>query len=125
MNTEEIIQIVNNLSYKDGWSFIIGKDITSGKNFIQVVCEVGVCSVSKKPSNWRGRKNYVSDFACKQEVVGIYFSLVKDAEIHEAHEWFRYKGASIYNPHLDPDALLEVAKLKRNFITRPDSMTNT
>lgn len=61
---------------------------------------------------------------CRQEIVGVVFALIKDAELHEIHEWFRYKGRSIYNPHLDPDVLADVASRKESFVTRDDSMTN-
>lgn len=62
---------------------------------------------------------------CQQEIVGCVFSLIKAAEEHEMLEWFRYQGASIFNPHLNPDALAEVAKRKENFVTRPDNQSMT
>ncbi|KVK62672.1 hypothetical protein L905_19065 [Agrobacterium sp. TS43] len=62
---------------------------------------------------------------CRQEVVGVVFGLIKDAELHETHEWFRYRGASIYNPHLDPDALVNLARKASSFVTRDNAMTMT
>lgn len=122
MDIVEIRDIVNTITYKDGWSFIVSEK--KGIPYIQINCKVGICSITKKPSPWKGRKQYISSFSTRQEVIGMCFSLLKDAEMHELHEWFRYKGASIYNPHLNPDALVEVAKKKENFDCRVDSMTN-
>lgn len=34
-----------------------------------------------------------------------------------------YRGASIYNPHLDPDVLAHVATRGSSFIQRENSMT--
>ena len=123
MNKSELIEIIENITYKEGWS--LNLVFRGPKPYVQVVCSVGTCSVTKSKETWKGRKQYLSIFMCKQEIVGICFSLFKDAEMHELHEWFRYKGASIYNPHLDPDALVEVARKKSSFITRPDSMNVT
>ena len=59
---------------------------------------------------------------CRQEVVGAAFSLIKDAEEHELREWFRYCGAAIFNPHLDPDALARLAREVTCFNLRADPM---
>lgn len=60
---------------------------------------------------------------CRQEIVGTAFGLIRDAEEHETREWFRYRGASIFNPHLDPDVLVEVARKKTSFVTRTNAMS--
>lgn len=76
-------------------------------------------------SPWRSGKRYLSVHMCRQEVVGAVFGLIKDAEVHEIHEWFRYRGASIFNPHLDPDALAVLAKRKDAFVVRENAMSMT
>ncbi len=43
--------------------------------------------------------------------------------MHEVREWFRYRGASIFNPHLDPDVLADVAKKKASFCVRENAMS--
>jgi len=110
-----------NITYKDGWSFRIGR--TGDMIFVQVQVNkhVGVCSLTGKSTAWRGGKRYLSKHMTQQELTGVMFDLIRAAEEHEMREFFRYKGASIYNPHLNPDALVEVAKVKENFNCRPNN----
>lgn len=44
------------------------------------------------------------------------------AEEHEARERFKYKGKSIFGPHFDVDALVEIAKAKENLDLREEAM---
>ena len=120
---DTVKEIVQLCSYKPGWEIWVKKTDERGV-YIQLYNPKGICSVTGEPQPWVSGKRYLSLFMCKQEIVGVVFSLIKDAELHEIHEWFRYKGRSIYNPHLDPDVLAEVASKKESFITRDDSMTN-
>ena len=62
---------------------------------------------------------------CRQEVVGVVFSAIEKAELHEMREFFRYRGASIYNPHIDPDVLVAVAKKASSFNMRENAMSMT
>lgn len=109
-------------TYKPEWRIFAKGDLYTGKMFIQIEVQ-GVCSVSKKPTAWKTGKRYLSPYMCSQEIVGVIFSLVKAAEEHEMLEWFRYKGASIFNPHLNPDVLAEVASKNSSFVTRPDNQS--
>lgn len=120
---QQITDLIAQVTYKDGWSIILGKD--GDRMYIQVDVIGGRCSVTGKRVDWRGGKKYLSPWMCKQEIVGACFAIIKAAEEHETLEWFRYKGASIFNPHLDPDVLAEVAKKKENFVTRPDNQSMT
>ena len=114
--------VIGQIEYKPGWK-ILNHWERGNKLYLQLECESGVCSVSKEPSPWKGRKQYLSPFMCKQEIIGICFALIKDAEQHEMQEWFKYKGVAIYNPHLDPDRLVEFAKNQSNISIRDDQMT--
>lgn len=124
MQTCEVKEIVGNISYKPGWTVVYHED----KNYIQLECDersdATLDSVKRDGTRvaWKSGKRYLSSFMCRQEIVGVIFDLIKSAEMHEVHEWFRYKNASIFNPHLDPDALVEVARKKKNFCVREDSM---
>lgn len=113
--------ICKHIRYKPEWSLLVRLD---GKGvFLQ--CEViGLDAHTHKPTTWVSGKRYLSVYACKQEIVGAVFALIKDAEMHEVHEWFKYKDRSIYNPHLDPDVLASVA-VDSNMCARHDSMTRT
>ena len=116
-------EMVEKCTYKPGWEINV-KQCPNRGVYIQLYNANGICSVTGEKQPWVSGKRYLSEFMCKQEIVGAVFALIKDAELHEIHEWFRYKGSSIYNPHLDPDVLAEVASKKKSFVTREDSMIN-
>lgn len=127
MTLQEIVSIIGSVTYKPGWSVLMG--FSEKRPYVQL--EVSTISDATLDSYkrdgtrtpWKSAKRYLSEHMCRQEIVGCIFGLIKDAELHEVHEWFRYKGASIFNPHLDPDVLVEVAKRKSSFVVRDNAMT--
>lgn len=126
MTTDEMLAIVRACNYKPGWRVAL---FTDGRPYIQLAvteeAEASLDSAKRDGTRtpWRSGKRYLSRFMCRQEVVGAVFGLIKDAELHELHEWFRYKGAAIFNPHLDPDVLAEVAKRAASFNVRDNAMS--
>ncbi len=118
--------IVEAITYKPGWSFLLGRD--GDRWFVQASVSVesdltmDPTRRSSERTPWKSGKRSLSPHMCRQEVVGVVFGLIKDAEEHEAREWFRYQGASIYNPHLDPDVLARVARRADSFVFRSDAM---
>jgi hypothetical protein len=114
------------ITYKPGWVIILGYD--GNRPYLQA--EVGAESdltldptgKSSGRTPWKSGKRYLSYHMCRQEVVGAVFGLIKDAEEHEMREWFRYKGRSIFNPHIDPDVLVEVASRAASFNVRENAM---
>lgn len=127
ISKEQVIRTVLACTYKEGWTIRWSGNLEDGSMFLQVSVseEVGRCSVSGEPAAWKGGKKYLSRFMCSQEIVGVIFSIIKAAEEHEMLEMFRYKGASIFNPHLNPDALVEVARKKSSFVTRENGTSMT
>lgn len=125
----EITELVQACTYKPGWKIIRGYD--GHRDYIQIAVddttEASLDSVARDGSRmaWKSGKRYLSQFMCRQEIVGAIFGLIKDAEMHEIHEWFRYKNASIFNPHLDPDVLAIVARKASSFNVRANAMTMT
>ena len=125
-------QLVERCTYKPGWKIRFYSNETSAKDtrpYIQIeVDETTDASIDSflrdgTRTPWKSGKRYLSEHMCRQEVVGAVFGLIKDAEIHEIHEWFRYNGASIYNPHLDPDVLVQVARKASSFNVRENAMS--
>lgn len=57
----------------------------------------------------RGGKRRIHHTANRSQVVRTIFGALTSLEEHEAREAFRYKGAQVYGPHIDVDALVEVA----------------
>lgn len=128
MTLEETVEILKAISYKPGWKVMLG-GLHDDRLYVQIdVTEESDASLDSAKRDgsrtpWRSAKRYLSPHMCRQEIVGTVFSLIKDAELHEVHEWFRYRGASIYNPHLDPDVLADVARKASSFVTRENAMT--
>lgn len=127
MNIAKMRGIVTACSYKPGWTIYFDID-DKGNPFMQIgvdeTTEASIDSTDRKVRvPWRGSKRYLTEHMCRQEIVGAAFGLIKDAESHEMREWFRYCGASIYNPHLDPDVLVSVARKRSSFNVRENAMT--
>ncbi|RWI06799.1 MAG: hypothetical protein EOQ89_03455 [Mesorhizobium sp.] len=127
MTLQEIVLVIARITYKPGWTLLLGVD--GDRPFLQ--CEVSVEADASLDSHkrdgsrapWKSGKRYLSYYMCRQEIVGAALAVFKDAEMHEVHEWFRYRGAAIFNPHLDPDVLAEVARKKTSFVTRQNAMS--
>lgn len=120
--TQEILDIIKQITYKPNWKISMFGYFGTGY-YMQLEVENSIDTVTGKVVSWKSGKRYLSEHMCRQEIVGLAYGLIESAEIHEMREWFRYKGASIYNPHLDPDSLVEVAKKAANFNCRKSSMT--
>lgn len=125
MNHAEIISIFKQITFKPGWSFRFGNDC--GRLWFQVCVDESspdaIDSVTGERVAWRSAKHFLSQHMCRNEIVGAAFHAIDRAIEHETREWFRYKGRSIFNPHLDPDVLAEVASKAANFNTRENAMT--
>lgn len=127
MTPEAIEEIVSQISYKPGWTILTSREGD------RVVLQVAVDATTEAALDaqlrdgtrvpWKSGKKHLSPHMCRQEIVGAVFGLIKDAESHEMREWFRYRGAAIYNPHLDPDVLVTVARKASSFNVRQNAMT--
>lgn len=120
MKLFELIGIVRLCTYKPGWNVRVGMD--EGRPYIQIEATTP-CSVTGVPGAWRSGKTFLSVHMCRQEVVAAVYGAIEKAELHEVREFFRYKGASIFNPHLDPDVLAEVARKRTSFNVRDNAMS--
>ena len=116
-----IQEVLEQVTYKAGWELNF---VNAETPYIQVSCADAVCAVSGEPAPYRGAKHYLSKWMCRQELVGKAYGAIRDAEEHEMRENFRYRGRSIYNPHIDPDVLVDVMEAVGAdiFSLREDSM---
>lgn len=119
MTLIEMMELVNACTYKPGWK--IRLVINEPRPYIQI-STVTLCSIDLKPMAWKSAKTFVSNHMCKQEVVAAVYNAIERAELHECREFFRYRGASIFNPHLCPDALANLARKKESFNLRKNAM---
>jgi hypothetical protein len=122
---DEFEDIIEAITYKPGWYFRTG--LEEDRMWVQVgvteEAEISFDPIAGKKVPWRGAKHFLSKHMCRNEVVSTVFHAIERAEMHEAREWFRYKGSSIFNPHLDPDALAVFAKRLVNFNVRENAMS--
>jgi hypothetical protein len=63
------------------------------------------CSYTGVPSMQEGRKWFVPAYWTKSDVVRTAFKAVTTWVEHEARECFKYKGARVFSPHQDVDAI--------------------
>lgn len=128
MTPAEIIKIAQSITYKPGWTVHVWAEMDG-----TVIAQIGVDDTTEASLDaqkrdgtrtpWRGGTKYLNKHMCRQEIVGAIYGAIKDAEIHEFREWFRYRGRAIDNPHIDPDALWEIAGKASSFNIRENAMT--
>lgn len=116
MSLVDLISILSYVYYP-GFEFAYG---TMGEGYFVQVKFVAPDSRDKwdpvhgEPESvaWSGRKWYISRYSTRSEIVNTCFKAVITALEHEAREQFKYKGVSIYQPHMDVEVLREVAQEK-------------
>lgn len=101
---QEIREIVGLCSFED-WNIVVRMD--GSRPYLQIHAPNGRDADTGLPMPWTSRKWMLSPHMCKNEIVTTAFKAVMTAMEHEVRESFRYRGVSIFNPHLDPDALVD------------------
>lgn len=107
---ERLEKLVGEIGLPPGQRLIVEVDQADpgGRVYMQIECErpdtyTGVMGVG------RGGKSYLSPWMTDSEVVRRALGLLLSYVEHEAREGFTYKGRRIFGPHLDVEALWEVA----------------
>jgi hypothetical protein len=85
------------------------KQMAHGRFYLQCIAPDRFDVDDRGMSAGHGGKLYLSPFAIESEIVQASFGLIKGYFEHEVREHFRYKGKRVYGPHLDINALLEIA----------------
>lgn len=80
-----------------------------GRPFLQIRCYRRDVITGEMGFGYGG-KAYPSKYATDSELVQIVFGLYRAYWEHEARETFEWKGRRIFGPHIDSQALWEVAK---------------
>ena len=101
---QEIRDIVGLCSFDD-WNILVRMD--GNRPYLQVHTPNGKDAETGLPMEWTGRKWMLSPHMCKNEIVATAFKAVMTAMEHEVRESFRYRGVAIFNPHQDPDKLVD------------------
>lgn len=109
MTFKELLDIVNDLHFND-WVFSVKTEHDLMFLRVSFMTEDNwETDISKSIIQHRGRWWVISEHMTRSEVTQTALKAVLTAIEHEAREQFLYQGKAIYGPHLDPDALLEVA----------------
>ena len=109
------------IKYKN-WSFIVLDDrensvYPDARMFLQVQFP-SIDFVTGMEEVQKGRKWMLSPHMTQSEIVTTALKAVLTAEEHEARENFRYRGAMIFGPHIDVNALAVFVKDKENLDMR-------
>ena len=118
MTPHQIHIIVQTITYKPDWVIYYNQV----HSYIQIHVINSIDSVTGKLTEWKSGKRYLDKYMCRQEIVGAVYGLIEAAELHEMREWFRYRGKSIYNPHIDPDKLVEMMQAEKVITCRKNAM---
>lgn len=111
MTFDEMKALVADIKFRD-WEFRV---MEKGDGFLLQVRFMALDSTGDDPTPHLQscRKWYVSSHASKGEIIRTAWKAVEAAVLHEAQEDFLYRSKSIYNPHLDPDAVVEVKSMRK------------
>lgn len=99
------IRIVAEISYEP-WTIIVRRD--GDRAYLQVRDDNGRCNITSEPMPWSGRKWMLSEHMTETEVVKTALKAVMSAVEHEALERFKYRGLTIFDPHLRVEDLLRM-----------------
>lgn len=115
MNISELHRIINLITYKPFAGFFISED--PDDMWIQHWQRIPSTAFDNPSDTNRfgpqkGRKWRISAHMTQSEVIQTCLMATIAFEEHEARENFRICGQAVYGPHLDVNALLEIANRK-------------
>lgn len=85
---------------------------------LRVHCPDGRCATTGKRWHWNGRWWRLSPHMTDSEIVATCFKAVITALEHEAREAFKFKGASVYDAHLDVHELVKLRQSPKGLAGR-------
>lgn len=109
MTPDEMREILNEITYKPGYSIYLRQDPGEYRFYVQVAFNRPDIVTGKMGTGWSG-KRYVSTHMCRSEFIAMCFGTFLALEEHECREYFKWKNRRIYGPHINVDALWEAAK---------------
>lgn len=121
MTLDQIRDIVSKCSFKtptEDWLIQVCMD--GNRPYLQIRVPNGRDSVTGDTIEWTGRKWMLSPHMVPNEIVTTAFKAVMTAMEHEVRENFKYRDTAIFNPHMDPDQLVEFVRNTNNLQERPD-----
>jgi hypothetical protein len=101
--------LVQECKFND-WTFRVD-EYADGTPYVQVLF-MDKDRISGKEELQRCRKWVLSLHSTNSEIIRAVFKAVEGAMIHEVQEAFKFRGARIYNPHLDLEELADAINAK-------------
>jgi hypothetical protein len=101
---QHIQNLLKEISYKEGWSILTTNRATpdSLQEFILIYWKFDAPDVKTGLiETWTSRKYYISPYMSDSEIIQTAFLAAKVAEEHEILEAFKYKGKTLFSPHMD------------------------
>lgn len=101
--------VVNEVKLAENFCVIIGRDGAAGRYYFQIACYRKDVVTGEMGVGYGG-KAYLSPHATDSELVQTVFGLYKGYWEHEARETFEWRGRRVFGPHIDTEALWEIAE---------------
>lgn len=117
-NARDFKALFDQIQYKDNWELYLGWDAGAGGRHWMQIRFMAPCTYTGKIGPQHSRKYFLSPHMTDSEVISTVFKAIQYAEIHECQEQFKYKGHSIFSPHFDIEALVDLCK-NGKFDARP------
>lgn len=105
LSLDRIKELVSQCTFED-WEINVRMD--GDRPYLQVHVINGKDADTGEHLEWTGRKWLLSYHMVPNEIVSTAFKAVSTAMEHEIRENFRFKGVSIFNPHIDPEMMAEI-----------------
>lgn len=115
MTLDEVKTIVFDCRYLIGWDILVKLD--NDRPYLQISVD-DTDNFTGLPLKWTGRKWFLSYHMCKNEIVNTAYKAIEMAVMHELRENFLYKNTAIFNPHIDPDKLVDFVNNPANINER-------
>lgn len=112
MDTEfrdRLRKLVQDIDLAENFGIVLGQDERGNRLYLQIECFRKDVVTGKIGYGYGGRA-YLSPHATDSELVQTIFGLYKGYWEHEARETFKWRGRRIFGPHIDTQALWEIAE---------------
>ncbi len=109
MTPVEISEIVEKITIPESYEIIVKRHIDASRWYLQIRQDT-VCNRTGEPYSEGGRKWDLSEHMTESEIVLTVWKAYLTFLEHEARETFLYKGAVLFDPHIDVNALIEASK---------------
>lgn len=108
----DILETVENITYKKGWVISVNVDGLEKRPYLQVEFD-GEDVETGKIEKQKCRKWMLSYHMTTTEIVYTALKAIQAAEDHETREFFKYKNVRIANPHFSVDDIVEMVNQKK------------